>query len=175
MVAPILWLYSFCERNKEVLYLGKYFIIGCILKRIWVDFVCLRLMIGVWDMVVWWSEVSADDIIYNFLLGKWLSVKVLINKDNFEIIGEFLVRWKFDFWVVKWLKCLILVGFDDMGYDKWFGMIKFGNLLDFSGDFEDIDKVKFWRRFVNKSAIGFAAFPGSYISFCHPLYTKNSD
>ena len=56
-----------------------------------------------------------------FLLEKSLSVKVLINKDNFEIMGEFLVRWKFDFWVVKWLKCLILVGFDDMGYDKGFG------------------------------------------------------
>ena len=55
-----------------------------------------------------------------FLLEKSLSVKVLINKDNFEIMGEFLVRWKFDFWVVKWLKCLILVGFDDMGYDNIF-------------------------------------------------------
>ena len=61
-----------------------------------------------------------------FLLEKSLSVKVLINKDNFEIMGEFLVRFKFDFWVVKWLKCLILVGFDDMGYDKWFGMEKLG-------------------------------------------------
>ena len=78
-----------------------------------------------------------------FLLEKSLSVKVLINKDNFEIMGEFLVRWKFDFWVVKWLKCLILVGFDDMGYDKWFGMGKFGILLDFCGIFKDIDKVKF--------------------------------
>ena len=68
-----------------------------------------------------------------FLLEKSLSVKVLINKDNFEIMGEFLVRWKFDFWVVKWLKCLILVGFDDMWYDKWFGMWKFGILLDFVG------------------------------------------
>ena len=64
-----------------------------------------------------------------FLLEKSLSVKVLINKDNFEIMGEFLVRWKFDFWVVKWLKCLILVGFDDMGYDKGFGMKKFGFCL----------------------------------------------
>ena len=64
-----------------------------------------------------------------FLLEKSLSVKVPINKDNFEIIGEFLVRWKFDFWVVKWLKCLILVGFDDMGYDKWFGLGKLGFCL----------------------------------------------
>ena len=68
-----------------------------------------------------------------FLLEKSLSVKVLINKDNFEIMGEFLVRWKFDFWVVKWLKCLILVGFDDMGYDKWFEGVEFGILLDFVG------------------------------------------
>ena len=68
-----------------------------------------------------------------FLLEKSLSVKVLINKDNFEIMGEFLVRWKFDFWVVKWLKCLILVGFDDMGYDKWFEGVEFGILLDFCG------------------------------------------
>lgn len=66
-----------------------------------------------------------------FLLEKSLSVKVLINKDNFEIMSEFLVRWKFDFWVVKWLKCLILVGFDDMGYDKWFEGRRFGILLDF--------------------------------------------
>ena len=78
-----------------------------------------------------------------FLLEKSLSVKVLINKDNFEIMGEFLVRWKFDFWVWKWLKCLILVGFDDMGYDKWFEGVEFGILLDFVGNFEDIDKVKF--------------------------------
>ena len=78
-----------------------------------------------------------------FFLEKSLSVKVLINKDNFEIMSEFLVRWKYDFWVVKWLKCLILVGFDDMGYDKWFEGVEFGILLDFVGDFEDIDKVKF--------------------------------
>ena len=41
---------------------------------------------------------------FEFFLVKSLSVKVLINKDNFEIMSEFLVRWKFDFWVVKWLK-----------------------------------------------------------------------
>ena len=45
-------------------------------------------------------------------------MKVLINKDNFEIMGEFLVKWEFDFLVVKWVKELILVGFNDMGYDK---------------------------------------------------------
>lgn len=49
---------------------------------------------------------------------KSLSVKVLINKEDFEIVDRFLVKLGFDFWVVKWLKCLILVGFNDMGYDK---------------------------------------------------------
>ena len=53
-----------------------------------------------------------------FLLEKSLSVKLLINKEVFGIADGFLVRWKFDFWVVKWLKYLILVGFDDMGYDN---------------------------------------------------------
>ena len=77
-----------------------------------------------------------------FFLEKSLSVKVLINKEDFVIVGEFLVGWKSDFWVVKWLKCLILVGFDDMGYDKWFGMEKLGFCLILVG-FEDIDKVKF--------------------------------
>ena len=72
-------------------------------------------MLGVYDL--------------EFFLEKWLSVKVLINKDNFEIMGEFLVRWKFDLWVVKWLKRLILVGFNDMGYDKWFDELDFGFCL----------------------------------------------
>nr|DAK61740.1 MAG TPA: hypothetical protein [Bacteriophage sp.] len=31
--------------------------------------------------------------------------------------------------VWKWLKCLILVGFNDMGYDKWFEMVKLGFCL----------------------------------------------
>lgn len=56
------------------------------------------------------------------------------NKEDFGIVGRFLVGWKFDFWVVKWLKCLILVGVDDMGYDKGFGGGGFGILLDFVGD-----------------------------------------
>lgn len=47
---------------------------------------------------------------------------MLINNEDFEIVDEFLVRWKFDFWVVKWLKCLILVVFDDMRYDMGFEM-----------------------------------------------------
>ena len=73
--------------------------------------------------------------LYNleFFLGKSLSVKVPINKEDFGFVGRFLVRWKFDFWVMKLGKCLILVGFDDMGYDKWFGGVEFGILLDFCG------------------------------------------
>ena len=66
-----------------------------------------------------------------------------INKEDFGFVGRFLVRRKFDFWVWKWLKYLILVGFDDMGYDKWFGGVEFGILLDFAEIFKDIDKVKF--------------------------------
>ena len=60
--------------------------------------------------------------LYNleFFLGKSLSVKVPINKEDFGFVGRFLVRWKFDFWVMKLGKCLILVGFDDMGYDNIF-------------------------------------------------------
>ena len=32
---------------------------------------------------------------------KSLSVKVLINKEDFEIVDRFLARWGFNFWVVK--------------------------------------------------------------------------
>ena len=56
-------------------------------------------------------------------------MKVLINKDNFEIMDEFLMKWEFDFLVVKWMECLILVGFNDMGYDKWFDELDFGFCL----------------------------------------------
>ena len=65
-----------------------------------------------------------------------------INKEDFGIVGRFLVRWKFDFWVVKLGKCLILVGFDDMGYDKWFEGGDLGFCLILLGIF-DIGKVKF--------------------------------
>lgn len=44
------------------------------------------------------------------------------------------------FWVVKWLKCLILVGFDDIGYDKEFWWVEFWILLDFVGFW----KLDFW-------------------------------
>ena len=48
-------------------------------------------------------------------------------------MGEFLVRWKFDFLIVKWLKCLILVGIDDMWYDNGVRDGEIGILLDFVG------------------------------------------
>ena len=54
---------------------------------------------------------------------------MLINKDNFRFVDGFLIRWKFNFWVVKWLKVAWLVSFDDMGYDKWFEMGKLGFCL----------------------------------------------
>ena len=107
-----------------------------------------------------------------FFLEKWLSVKVLINKDNFEIMGEFLVRWEFDFWVVKLGKCLILVGFDDMEYDKWFGMGKLGFCLILVG-FLMVGKDGFLSWCVDKSAIGFAAFLVLLVSFYYPQLVKN--
>ena len=60
---------------------------------------------------------------------KWLSVKTLINKDNFGIVDGFLVGWKFVFWIVKWLKVDWLVSLSDMGYDKWFGGMDLGFCL----------------------------------------------
>ena len=54
---------------------------------------------------------------------------MLINKDVFGITGGFLVRWKFNFFVVKWLKVAWLVGFDDMGYDMRFGGTNLGFCL----------------------------------------------
>lgn len=54
---------------------------------------------------------------------------MLINKDVFGITGGFLVRWKFNFFVVKWLKVAWLVDLSDMGYDKGFEMGKLGFCL----------------------------------------------
>lgn len=78
----------------------------------------------------------------------------------------------FDFWWLNGGIGLEIKGFDDMGYDKEFddGNIDFGW---FCWDFEDIDKVKFWRKSVDESAIWFAAFPGLLVSFCHPHIYKN--
>lgn len=53
----------------------------------------------------------------------------------------------FDFWMVKWLKALILVGFDDMGYDKGFEVEKLGFCLVLFGfvwfclEFEIVNKI----------------------------------
>lgn len=58
-------------------------------------------------------------------------------------MNEFLIRWKFNFLVVKWLKVAWLVGLSDMGYDKGFEMgFEMGKLefclilLDFIRNFE---------------------------------------
>ena len=64
---------------------------------------------------------------------KCVSVKVLINKDNFGFEGGFLVRVKFDFWAVKWVKGLIYKGFDDKGYDKGFEIENIEFELEFKG------------------------------------------
>ena len=64
-------------------------------------------------------------------------MKVLINNEVFGIADEFLMRCEFDFLVVKLLKCLILVGFDDIGYDKGFDELDFWILLDFVENFDD--------------------------------------
>ena len=60
-----------------------------------------------------------------------------------------------------------------MRYDNIFIWIKIEFYLILLG-FEDIDKVKFWRKSVNKSAIGFAAFPVLLVSFNYPRLGKNS-
>jgi len=39
----------------------------------------------------------------------------------------------FDFWMVKWLKALILVGSNDMGYDKGVEVEKLGFCLVLKG------------------------------------------
>lgn len=49
----------------------------------------------------------------------------------------FWMKLSLNFWSVKWLKCLILVGFDDMRYDKGFGEGGIGILLDFVGGLRD--------------------------------------
>ena len=45
-------------------------------------------------------------------------------------------------------------------------------MLDFVGILEDWGEVEFFSWCVDKSAIGFAAFPVHAISFCYPLYHK---
>ena len=56
-------------------------------------------------------------------------MKVLINKEVFGFVCGFLVRLEFDFGVVKLMKFLILVGFNDIGYDKGFDELDFGFCL----------------------------------------------
>lgn len=49
---------------------------------------------------------------------------MLINKEDFGFVDGFLIRWKFNFLVVKWLKVAWLVSLSDMRYDKGFEMGK---------------------------------------------------
>ena len=107
-----------------------------------------------------------------FLLGKSLSWKVLINKEVFGIVGLILDWIEFDFWVVGWDFLLIFVLFDDMRCDKGFGDGGIVILADFAGILKDIDKVKFWRKSVDESAIGFAAFQVLLVSFYYPQLAK---
>lgn len=74
-----------------------------------------------------------------FLLEKSLSVKVLINKEDFGFEGGFLVRVEFDFWTVKWVKGLIYKGLDDMGYDKRFEIEN----IEFELEFKGLVKINF--------------------------------
>ena len=68
---------------------------------------------------------------------KWLSVKTLINKDNFGIVGEFLMRWKFDFLDCKVGESGLVSGVERYGvrYGIWWD--EFGILLDFIGNLMD--------------------------------------
>ena len=45
------------------------------------------------------------------------------------------------FWIGKWLECLILVGFDDMGYDKCFGGWNLGFCLILKGILNEFDSI----------------------------------
>lgn len=117
---------------------------------------------------VWW------EMIWAILRWKTLSVKVPINKEDFGFMDEFLVRWRFDFWVVKLGKCLILVGFDDMGaisglrWENW-------DFAWFCWDFWGLGKDGFLSWCVDESAIGLAAFPALLISFNYPQLGKTMD
>lgn len=64
---------------------------------------------------------------------KCVSVKVLINKEDFGIVDGFLVKVEFDFWTVKWAKGLIYKGLDDKGYDKGFEIENIEFELEFKG------------------------------------------
>ena len=68
-------------------------------------------------------------------------------------------------------KCLILVGFDDMGCDKGFGMGKLGFCLILLGILR-IGKDGFLSWCVDESAIGLAAFPTLLVSFNYPRLGK---
>lgn len=68
---------------------------------------------------------------------------MLINKEDSGIVGRFLVKWEFDFLVVRGVKCLILVGLSDMGYDKGFGGWNLGFCLILLGGLGDWERFDF--------------------------------
>lgn len=70
-------------------------------------------------------------------------------------------------------KCLILVGFDDMGYDKWFGGGDLGFCLILLGILR-IGEDGFLSWCVDESAIGLAAFPTLLVSFNYPWLGKKN-
>jgi hypothetical protein len=74
---------------------------------------------------------------------------------------------------VKLGKCLILVGFDDMGCDKGVGMGKLGFCLILLGILR-IGKDGFLSWCVDESAIGLTAFPTRLVSFKYPRLGKKN-
>lgn len=71
----------------------------------------------------------------------------------------------FDFWMVKWLKALILVWFDDIVYDMGVEVEKLGFCLILLGIWE----VRFLSWYVEESAIWISEKTSCRFSFCHPL------
>ena len=82
------------------------------------------------------------------------------------------MRWKFDFWVLKWLKCLILVGFDDMLYDKWFDELDFGFCLILLGILKIGERLDFLVGVWMNQLYGLQHFRFIFLVFATPLYHK---
>jgi len=67
---------------------------------------------------------------------------------------------------VKWLKCLILVGFDDMGYDMGLGREDWVFWLILL----EILEIRFLSWCVKESAIWIPGKTSCGSGFCHPLH-----
>lgn len=83
---------------------------------------------------------------------------MLINKEDFRIVGVVLdeIEFRFDGCWVDFL--LIFVVFDDMRCDKGVGEGRMWDLVDFVGGLGFL-MVKFWSWCIDESAIGSAPFP----------------